>query len=79
MDVVVERDGYKPTQGISMRMMWGVRLLVHEPGAPHDGEMRRRVSKEHDKKEKKKKKMEETYHRPCTGSGGEVDDHLALG
>jgi len=62
VDVVVERDGYKPTQGISMRMMWGVRLLVHEPGAPHDGEMRRRVSKEHDKKGGKKRRKHTTDH-----------------
>jgi len=35
--VVVKRGICEPTQGISMKMMWGGRWLVHEPGALHDG------------------------------------------
>lgn len=43
-------------QGVSMRMMWGGMLFVHEPGALHDGEMRRQVSSKNTRAKRKKEK-----------------------
>jgi len=73
VDVVVESDGYKPTQGISMSC-WCTSQELHMM-ARCVGELARNTTK---RGGKNGGNIPQTMHS-STGSGGEVDDHLALG